>query len=220
MAPDAFASHASAHPMNSVQPYRRAANLRKFFRETMVAVPSLPVTHPPRKSRLLPQEKSPKSLRHRFAARLAGRVNVRRARFCGRSLTLSIHLGFAPVRAARILTRRCACGTSTSTHEDFRSKPRWRRRHADQAVEPPRFFARTSAPERATCPHFAATRLKFAARRVDAADDRRITPLEPAPEFARIKRGKILTATRGCRQNARRSPPPPPSPATPDAFAP
>jgi hypothetical protein len=39
--PNAFASGAFAHPTNhrgtAIQPYRRAANLRKIFRKTMAA---------------------------------------------------------------------------------------------------------------------------------------------------------------------------------------
>jgi hypothetical protein len=39
------------------QPYRRVANPRQHFRKSVATAASLAVTHPPRKSRLLPHEK-------------------------------------------------------------------------------------------------------------------------------------------------------------------
>ena len=63
--PDAFASDGFAHPTNwldrtrhSYPPYRRVANLRNFFRQSVAAAASLAVTHPPRESRLVPHEKN------------------------------------------------------------------------------------------------------------------------------------------------------------------
>jgi hypothetical protein len=45
----------------AIQPYRRGANLRELSRKTVAAAASLAVTHPLRKSRLLPHEKTRRS---------------------------------------------------------------------------------------------------------------------------------------------------------------
>jgi hypothetical protein len=60
------------------QPYRYVANLRKHFRQSVAAAAALAVTHPPRKSRLLPHEKSAPRFCLRFVATKSHDVNVRR----------------------------------------------------------------------------------------------------------------------------------------------
>jgi hypothetical protein len=63
------------------QPYRRVANPWKFFRQSVAAAASLAVTHPPRKSRLLPHEKCAPQFCLRFVATKSHDVNVRRGPF-------------------------------------------------------------------------------------------------------------------------------------------
>src|ERR1700760_565688 len=65
----------------AIQPYRRVANLRKFFHQSVTAATSLAVTHPPRKSRLLPHEKTAPQFCLRFVATKSHDVNVRRGSF-------------------------------------------------------------------------------------------------------------------------------------------
>src|ERR1700709_1050777 len=61
-----------------LQSYRRVANLRKFFHQSAA---SLAATPPPRKSRLLPHEKSAPRFCLRFVATKSHDVNVRRGSF-------------------------------------------------------------------------------------------------------------------------------------------
>jgi hypothetical protein len=68
-------------PYEAVQPYRRVANPWKLFRQTVAAAASLAVTHPPRKSRLLPHEKNAPQFCLRFVATKSHDVNVRRGAF-------------------------------------------------------------------------------------------------------------------------------------------
>jgi hypothetical protein len=65
----------------AIQPYRCVAIPWKFFRKSMATTASLAVTHPPRKSRLLPHEKCAPRFCLRFVATKSHDVNVRRGPF-------------------------------------------------------------------------------------------------------------------------------------------
>jgi hypothetical protein len=55
------AVHAGLVQITRSKPYRRAANPRQHFRHSVAAARFLAITHPPRKSRLLPHEKTRRS---------------------------------------------------------------------------------------------------------------------------------------------------------------
>jgi hypothetical protein len=96
----------SAQRRTAIQPYRRVANLRKHFRQSVAAAASLAVTHSPRKSRLLPHEKNAPRFCHRFVATKSHDVNVRRGPLLATRLKrltqlwISHHTARHPSRAA------------------------------------------------------------------------------------------------------------------------
>jgi hypothetical protein len=72
-------------------------------------------------------------------------------------------------------------------------------RHADQALEVPRFFIVIGAPEAASCLQFAATRLKFAARlrKIRESSGHAPSALQRASIFPSIRSGHLDFAASG-----------------------
>jgi hypothetical protein len=149
----------------AIQPYRSVANPRKHFHHSAAAAPSLAVTHPPRKNLVLPHEKTVPRFCLRFVATKSHDVNVRRGWFLATRLKRLTQLRIshhAARRSHRAASRHAAQVLQATM--DFQGNESARSRHAAQAIAAARFFAGVGRPKRTTCPHFAATRLKFAAR--------------------------------------------------------
>jgi hypothetical protein len=135
------------------------ANLRKFFRHSVATAASLAVTHPPRKSRLLPHEKNVPQFCLRFVATKSHDVNVRRGPLLAirlKRLTLhgiSHHAArharrAAAAHAAQVLQATMDFGACESARRDMRIKRLKRRAFSPSSA---RWKPRTafSLPQRA-----------------------------------------------------------------------
>jgi len=102
------------------------ANLRKFFRHSVATAASLAVTHPPRKSRLLPHEKNAPQFCLRFVATKSHDVNVRRGLLLATrlkrltQLRISLHTArhspdASPRHAAQVLQATMDFGRNDAT---------------------------------------------------------------------------------------------------------
>jgi hypothetical protein len=95
------------------------------------------------------------------------------------ALSPSRDVGFRIMPRGGRAARRRICRTSASSNAGFLTRRGCSPRHAAQVLQAARFFAAVGAPETANCLRFAATRLKFAARPVDAGAGRRGMQLKP-----------------------------------------
>jgi hypothetical protein len=135
----------------------------------VAAAAFLAVTSSPRKNLVLPHEKSAPQFCLRFVATKSHDVNVRRGPLLATRLKQLTRLRISH-HAARHARRAASSHAAQALQAtmDFKSVRFRASRHADQALEAPRFSTVIGAPEAANCHQFAATRLKFAARPLDS----------------------------------------------------